>query len=302
MSADLRGVSAMSRHRIAGVAAAATLGAVLPAAALHAQTILGGELPCVPLGEHAVVTARVDPPPTEESGIVPRVYFRRLSVEVEDFYWIEMIPEEPGNYWAVLPLAESAELPRKELARAAIADRRAAWWRAKEASEHRDPNGDLDAEVIRERASLGRQEKRDWMAGLDDPEFERWLAGQEYEPTEWYLATVDREGRVLETTEMRVAPVDRECKAALTREQKRESNEVRVGDTAAWQDGELPFHWECADLGPRIDVDGDEDDPVCPAAIVWWPVAGGLGALGVVIVIDDDPPGGPPPEVSPSRP
>lgn len=295
----------MKRHRIASVAAAAALGAVLqalPVTALGAQTILAGELPCVPLGDHAVVTARVDPPPTEESGTRTRVYFRRLSVEVEDFYWIEMTPDEPGNFWAVLPLAESAELPRKELARAAVADRRAAWWRAKEASENRDPNGDLDAERIRERASLGRLEQRDWMAGLDDPEFERWLIGQRYEPTEWYLATVDEDGKLLETTEMRVAAVDPECKAALTREQKRMSNEVRVGDTAAWQDGELPFHWECADLGERIDIDGDEDDPICPAAIVWWPVAGGLGALGVVIVIDDDPPGGPPPEVSPSRP
>ena len=141
------------------------------------------------------------------------------------------------------------------------------------------------------------------MGQLDDPAFESWLVEQRYEPTEWFVATVDGEGKLLERTPMRIATVDPECKAALTREQKRESNEVRVGDTAAWQDGELPFHWECADLGERIDVDGDEDDPVCPAAIIWWPVAGGLGALGAIVVLDDDdPPGGGPPEVSPSRP
>lgn len=278
------------------------LAALLLAAASPtvAQTLASGELPCLPLGEHAVVTARVDPPPAPDAASRVRVYFRRLSVEVEDFYWVEMISSEPGNFWAVLPLAENAQLARQELV-SATADRRAAWWRAKEASEHRNPNGDLDDEVIRERAGVGRLEKRDWMSRLGDPDFERWLVEQRYEPTEWFVGVVDGEGRLVERTAMDVAPVDPECKAALTREQERESNEVRVGDTAAWQDGELPFHWECADLGERIDVNGDEDETVCPAAIVWWPVAGGLGAVGAIVVIDDDPPSGPP-EVSPSRP
>ncbi len=263
-------------------------------------TIVPGELPCLPLNEQAPVTARVDPEPEPDPSKEPegsvRIYFRRLSIEVEDFYWIEMTRASAGNYWAVLPLPESAKIDRKELA-SAVSSRRAAWWKAKEASDHRNPTGDLDQDVIKERAAVGKLERRDWLPTLENATFETWLAEQKYEPAEWFIAVVDEEGKMLTRSPMAVAPVDPDCKAALTREQKDAANELDIGDTSAWQEGDQPFHWECEHISKRIDIDGEEDTQVCPVAIIWWPVAGTLGALGAIIVLDDDDP-----ETSVSRP
>lgn len=266
---------------------------------LLAAGLVAGDLACLPLGEHAVVTARTDAPLAEEESL--RVYFRRLSHEVEDFYWVEMTRDEAtGGWWAVLPLPESARLARKELEGYTGADLTAAWWKTKETTEERDPNRDLDAETIREKASVGRNDRRDWLLDGDPAELDGWLATQKYEPAEWFLARVDAEGRALERTPMRVAPIDKDCRVELTDDQRDEANELDIGDTAAWQEGDVPFHWECEDISRRIDVDGDEGQQVCPAAIVWWPAAaGGLGALGYVVVTDDDPRR---PEASPSRP
>lgn len=262
-----------------------------------ATTFVTGELACLPIGEHAAATAMVDPPLAEGESV--RVYFRRLSVEVEDFYWVEMTVAEPLNYWAVLPLPESKKLGRKELEGFTGGDRTSAWWRAKESSVDRDPNRDLDADVIRERAAVGKNERRDWLVDGDPALLEGWLRRQKYEPAEWFVARVDRDGRVVARSPMKVAEVREDCKAPLTDEQEDVADELRIGDTAAWQEGDVPFHWECEDIAERVDIDGDEEAQVCPVAIVWWPTAAGLGALGYVVVTDDDPPG---PEVSPSRP
>lgn len=265
---------------------------------LLAGTIVPGELPCIPAGEHAAVTARVDPPLEEGESV--RVYFRRLSQEVEDFYWVEMTPDEPGNFWAVLPLPESAPASRHALEGAAGAVR-AAWWKAKEASADRDPNGDLDADLIRERAAVGKDVPRDWFADFPTDEgLQDWLDAQSYEPTEWFVARVDGAGAVVERDRMRVTPVDKECRAPLTDDQRDASNELVIGDTAPWQEGDTPFHWECADIETRVAYDGDESGLNCPVAVVWWPAAGiALGALGAIVVYDDEPS---PPEVSPSLP
>jgi len=284
----------MMRRALCLLAAFLLASASMPASA---GTIQAGELPCIPVGEHAAVTARVDPP--LEQGESVRVYFRRLSQEVEDFYWIQMTPEQPGNFWAVLPLPEAAEASRHALAGTGQS-LRAAWWKAKEASENRDPNGDLNADLIRERASVGRHETRDWLAGWsDDASLQQWLDSQKYEPAEWFVARVDAEGKVIERDPMRVAGVTKDCKAPLTREQKDMSNELVIGDTADWQKGDRPFHWECADVETRIATNGDESGQSCPVLIVWWPAAGvALGALGLIAVVEDEPPG----EVSPSLP
>lgn len=262
-----------------------------------ATSFVAGELACLPIGEHAAATALVDPPLAEDESV--RVYFRRLSVEVEDFYWVEMTAAEPGNFWAVLPLPESKKLTRKELEGFTGADRTSAWWRAKESSADRDPNRDLDADVIRERAAVGKNERRDWLVEGDPTALESWLSRQKYEPAEWFVARVDGEGRVIARSPMKVAEVREDCKAPLTDEQEDVADELRIGDTAAWQEGDVPFHWECEDIARRIDIDGDEQGQVCPVAIAWWPTAAGLGALGYIVVTDDDPPA---PEVSPSRP
>lgn len=270
----------------------------LAAVAVSAQEIVAGELACLPLGEHAAVTARVDPPPAEDHGV--RTYFRRLSPEVEDFYWTPMVAGDPGNYWGVLPLPEDVRLERQALTTAS-SDATAAWWRAKEASLDRNPNGDLDQAVIDERAAAGRAEKRAWMGERADAELETFVGTSPFEPAEWFVAVVDPAGQIVARTPMRVTEVREDCKAPLTDEQEDLSNELTVGETSRWQKDEWIFHWECEDVEKRVDWQGEVRDagPCVPVLIAWWPTAAGLGALGAIVVLDDDPPA---PEVSPSRP
>ncbi len=290
------------RARRASALAAVLVGAALAAAApAAAQTIVPGDLPCLPIGAHAAVTAHIDPPLAEDW--TARVYFRRLSLEVEDFYWTPMVADEdqPGSWWGVLPLPVDAKFPREQL-QTASTDRWAAWWKAKEASEDRNPNGDLDQAVIRERASLGKEEKRAWMGRDDDATLEQFLVAQKTEPAEWYVAVVDPDGNVTATTDLAIAEVRDDCKAPLTREQKDLSNELTVGETAEWQKDKEVFHWECEDISHRVDWQGEKrhQGPCVPVVIAWWPAAGALGVIGAITVIDQKPPS--PREVSPSRP
>lgn len=278
------------------IVAALLLAAVaLPAGA---QTVSLGDLACVPASGNAVVAARVDPPPTAENPV--RLYFRRLNVEVEDFYYVDMKGAAAGNFWGVLPKAESTRNPRKDL-RGAARDAWAAWWKQKEASADRDPNGDLDGDLIRERASLGKVEKRDWMAQLGEPSFESWLERQKLEPAEYFVAVVDPSGRRLARSEIRVAEVTGDCRAALTPQQQGAAQNLVVGHTSNWQDGQPVFHWLCDGVVTRVDPQGVlRADEACRACVVgWWPrtVAGGLGAIGAIVIYDDNPR-----EVSPSRP
>jgi hypothetical protein len=270
---------------------------VLLAAPLAAETLVTGELPCLPLGTQAAVTARVDPPPGE--GQTVRTYFRRLSLEVEDFYWTPMVPGEPGNFWGVLPLPEDTKLPRQAL-RTRRDDAWAAWWRAKEASLDRNPNGDLDQAVIDARAALGKGEKRAWMAGRDDAGLEAFLSAQQFEPAEWFVAVVDGSGRITAATPMKVAEVREDCSAPLTDEQQDLADALTVGETSAWQKDEWIFHWECEHIETRVDWRGEERGAgLCvPVVFAWWPTAAGLGAVGAIVVVDEDPPA----ETSPSRP
>jgi hypothetical protein len=272
----------------------------LLASPVAAQQVTPGDLPCVPTGANAAVTARVDPPPSAENSV--RLYFRRLNLEVEDFYFVAMKPSGAGNFWGVLPRAESSAIGKKQLKNAA-SDAWAAWWRAKEASTDRDPNGDLDAGVIRERAAVGKLEKRDWMARRSDADFESWLDQQKLEPTEWYVAVVDPQGRELARSEMRLASVNGDCRTALTDQQQGAADNLVVGHTAAWQNGQKVFHWQCDGVVTRIDPQGVEHaDAACRACVVgWWPhaVAGTVGALGVIAIVDEAPRH---PEISPSRP
>jgi hypothetical protein len=289
---------------LAALLQAAALGVVLAAATAlpaAAQTIEAGDLPCLPIGGHAAVTAHIDPPLAE--GWTARVYFRRLSLEVEDFYWTPMVADQdrPGGYWGVLPLPVNARFPRERLKNAST-DRWAAWWKAKEASEDRNPNGDLDQAVIRERAGQGKLEKRAWMGAEGDATLEQFLAAQKTEPAEWFVAVLDPSGKITAATDLAVAEVRDDCKAPLTREQQDLSDELTVGETAEWQKGEGVFHWECEDISHRVDWQGDtrRQGPCVPVVIAWWPVAPALGVIGLVTVIDQGPPS--PHEVSPSRP
>ncbi len=254
-----------------------------------------------PSRQHALVKATVQP---ELAGGSVRLFFRRMDVEVEDFYWAPMYAEGDQSYWGVLPDPEDHEPVVKELDGATNAENAwAEWWRAKDQSTDRDPNGDLDTDLIKERASTVTPGDRDWMEAMDDDELQEFLESLENEPTEYYAALFDAEGNEVARSEMLVGPVQEACpNPALTPQQVGESYNQTIGETAEWQTGKSVFHWECDHLVSRIDPSGVKmADGICRAcAIVWW--EGGwvpfviAGAGGALIQSDS------PPEVSPSAP
>ena len=272
------------------------------AASAAAQTFALGELPCLPTGENGVLTATIAPPPAAEVRV--RLFFRRQNLMVEDFYFTEMVATGGGVYWGTFPQPEPSKFPPKKLRGAEDeAEAWAEWWRTKEASEDRDPNPDLDRAVIEERASVGKREKRDWLAAQDDAALQQFLARQSSEPAEYFVALYDPQGQRLAASPMQVVPVRDDCRVALTPQQTGLATNLTVGETARWQVGQPVFHWECTGVVTRLDRSGVlRPDEACRACVVaWWPAAAAAGALGsLVAIIDDDPrdPG----EVSPSRP
>ncbi|RMH17047.1 MAG: hypothetical protein D6696_16695 [Acidobacteria bacterium] len=238
-------------------------------------------VPCIPIGDNAVAWAQVynNVPDT-----TVRLYFRRLHNVVEDFYYVEMHPEGGGRYWGVFPKAEDRAFDRHELeaAREAVrwSDddrddqyRWAEWWRAKDLSEDRDPNDDLDDELIRERASIGRAFRRDWMYEMNDEQFQEWLESQVNEPAEYFAAVVDGQGRMLARSAVRVTEVlpPEECEVTFTPQQDGERENLTVGESGDWQRGKEVFHWLCDGVVTRIDPylvkRGDE---VCRACVIAW--------------------------------
>lgn len=254
-----------------------------------------------PSRQHALVTATVSP---ELAGGSVRLYFRRMDIEVEDFYWSPMNAEGDSKYWGVLPDPEDHPPVVKEYDDAESAETSwAEWWKAKDQSTDRDPNGDLDTELIKERASTVVPGDRDWMEAMSNEDLQEFLESLENEPTEYYAALFDSKGKEVGRSDMRVGPVQDTCEnPALTPQQVGESYNQTIGETAAWQTGKSVYHWECDHLVSRIDPLGVKmADGLCRAcAIVWW--EGGwvpfviAGAGGVLISSD------PPPEVSPSAP
>lgn len=207
-----------------------------------------------------------------------RLYFRRLDESVEDFYWVPMEPDGPGRYVAVLPQPEDHEMRRHELDEDADAEpeqlestyRWAAWWKAKELSDHRDPNGDLDRELIEERARVGKEQVRDWMLAVDDDDLEAWLEGLVNEPVEYYAALHDPHGAELGSSRMEIAPVLANCRTAAPSLVPAGGNpSLVVGETASWQKGELPFHWSCRGIDTRVDPRGvPAEDEECRGCIL----------------------------------
>lgn len=297
---------------ILGVALLALLGT---AHAVDAQAAGGTpeveveELACLPVADNGVVRARViDPIPDTEV----RLYFRRLHHLVEDAYWIEMEPVGGGEYWATFPQPADEELERFTLeARRVETDQQrdhpfAAWWLVKDTSTDRDPNDDLDDDVIRERASQGRTLERDWMRSMSLEEVQDWLDEQRYEPAEYLVTVVDAQGRTLARSPLRAVSVTDDCPVDLTPQEEGFRNNLVIGETALWQQGEEPFHWLCDGIVSRVGVeDVLRADGVCRACVVaWWQrnellipslAAGGI-VIGDIIEGDDQPP------VSPSQP
>lgn len=258
---------------------------------------------CLPVAENGVVTANVD---GEPPGSTVRIYFRRMHEEVEDFYYVLATPTAPGVYKAVLPEAEDEELEDKELESAPPDndedDEWADWWKAKLEDPDRDPNDDLDRSVIEERARFGRRISRDWMLAMSDQELQEFLERQENEPAEYYGAIVDASGTIVATSDLEVVEVRPRCSFPLTARQQGEAENLVIGHTNEWQEGEVPFHWLCDGIVSRIYVDGvlhiDRDCRFC--VIAWWqkkgvliPAAAAAIATGVIIADNDDQPASP---------
>jgi hypothetical protein len=272
--------------------------------AAQGQTITLGQLDCLPLDGNAVLNATVSP---EVAGATTRLYFRRLNATVEDFYFVDMVPAGAGGYWATFPRPTDDKLEKKQLKNYSYEGKSitnggrpaAEWWRAKEGSAGRNPNGDLDNQQITERAAVGKQQKRAWMSSLDDAALQSWLDRQTTEPGEYYVAVVDGAGKQLASSEMRSVEARSECRTSLTPQQQGYAKNLTIGETAAWQAQDEVFHWECEGVVTRKNPNNvlRADDNCRGCIIAWWPVAAAAGAIAAIGVIDDDPV-----DVSPSQP
>lgn len=254
---------------------------------------------CLPIGDNGVGWARVE---NNLPDTTVRLNFRRMHDTVEDLYYVEMHPAGEGRYWGVFPKAEDQVLDRHDLLetreQAQEEYRWASWWREKQASVDRDPNQDLDDDLIRERASLGKQVPREWLGKMDDETFERWLEQLENEPAEYYTSVHDAKGAQLARSETRVVEVRENCRPDLTAEQLGEAENLTVGETASWQRGEEVFHWLCDGIVTRIGPMGvKRGDEVCRACVIAWykrpgilvPAATATGVTtGVIIAVGDD--------------
>lgn len=283
---------------------ALALVAVAPGFAQQTSVTLG-PLACLPQKSNGVLNATVSP---ELPGTSTRLYFRRMNVEVEDFYYIEMEPAGGGGYWATFPVPTESKFPKQELDNYSYEGQKidntgkpwAEWWRAKEGSQARNPNDDLDKELIKERAALGKGEKRVWMQSLDNPSLQTWLDALKTEAGEYFVAVVDSSGKLLGRSEMRSVEVKKDCKVNLTPQQEGFAKNLTIGETAAWQKGEEVFHWECTGITTRRDpLNVLRADDRCRACVIaaWWPAAAPGAALVAIGVTNDDPV-----EVSRSRP
>lgn len=247
--------------------------ALLFSIAGQAATVNVDQAECLPIGDNGLIMLSAS---EEPRGSTVRVYFRRLHEEVEDFYYVQARPDGVGRYWAVLPKAEDEVLERFDFERDAdddnLEDGWADWWRAKEQSDHRDPTDVLDDEVIRERASRGKQEPRDWLEKIDDATLQTWLEGLENEPTEYFATVNDANGQRIARSEMKVVEVRNDCDVMLTPVQEGEAENLVVGETADWEEGERVFHWLCDGVVTRIDPEGVlRSDEICRACVIaWW--------------------------------
>jgi hypothetical protein len=212
-------------------------------------TVTVENVECLPIGENAVVWAEVDNNLPDTTVLLS---FRRLHDMVEDFYYVQMTAAGQGRYWGVMPKAEDRALDRHELEEEVDA-KWAAWWRAKEVRDDRDPNQDLDQELIKERASHGRRETRHWLDEMDDKTFEDWLEFLENEPAEYFVAVHDADGKRIARSRTRVTEVTNECEVVLSPQQQGEAQNLVVGETAYWQENEGVFHWLCDGVVTRID-------------------------------------------------
>ena len=294
-----------TQSKVFGVLALVASMATVDAAVAQQTSVTLGPLTCLPQKGNGVLNATVTP---EIPGTSTRLYFRRMNVEVEDFYYIQMEPAGGGGYWATFPVPTESKFPKQELENYSYEGQKidntgkpwAEWWRAKENSQARNPNDDLDKDLIKERAALGKGEKRVWMQSLDNPSLQTWLDSLKTEAGEYFVAVVDSSGKLLGRSEMRSVEVKSDCKVNLTPQQEGFAKNLTIGETAAWQKNDEVFHWECTGITTRRDpLNVLRADDRCRACVIaaWWPAAAGGAAMVAIGVTNDDPV-----EVSRSRP
>ncbi len=231
------------------------------------------DLECLPLEDNGVVWATVE---DNIPDTTVRLNFRRLNDIVEDLYWVEMHPSGEGRYWGIFPKSEDRLLDRHDIEeqREEVEEEYAwaEWWREKQITDHRDPNDDLDDDLIRERASLGKLVPREWLAEMTDEEFQNWLEQLENEPAEYYMSV--HEGatqRELARSKTRVVEVRENCRLDLTEAERGEAENLTVGESAQWQRGEQVFHWLCDGIVTRINPIGvKRPDGFCRACVIVW--------------------------------
>jgi hypothetical protein len=283
-----------SRRPRASLVCALVLAAFAASGAVVAQTptVTVEALECIPVGDFTPVYARVG---NEPGGAEVRLYFRRFHEEVEDFYYVVMEPTGDGRYYAVLPKPTDEEFEDRELENPQTEEQQsnleAAWWLEKEESADRDPNDDLDRKVIEERASIGRQQRRDWLTQTNIVELDRWLEQQENEPGELFVAVVSANGQLLAKTSMLGIPVRKDCRAQLTPKEQGFAYNLVIGETSPWQGSEPLFHWMCDGVVTRIDhLDIKREDEFCRACVVaWWRTPALLPLLGTTSIIISTP-------------
>ncbi len=265
-------------------------------------SVIPDDLECLPIEDNAVGWATVE---NNVPDTTVRLNFRRMHDAVEDLYYVHMHPNGQQRYWGVFPKAEDRKLNRHDLieTRDELKEehRWAAWWRAKENSEDRDPNDPHDEEelsddILRERASLGKQLPRDWLASMDDPTFQNWLEQLENEPAEYFVSVHGADGKQLARSKTRVTEVRENCRVELTEKERGEAENLTVGETAHWQRDEEVFHWLCAGIVTRIDPTNVlRGDGICRACVIaWWKkkqvlLASSLIPIGTGVIIHKDP-------------
>jgi hypothetical protein len=269
-----------------------TLLGVTRVAQAQTPTVTIEALECLPVSGFTPVFARVG---SEPAGAQVRLYFRRAHEEVEDFYYVVMEPTGDGRYYAVLPKPADEEFERREIENPQTEEQQsnleAAWWLEKEESADRDPNDDLDRKTIEERASVGRQQRRDWLTATNIVELDRWLKRAENEPAEIFVAVVSANGQMLAKTAMQGIYVRKDCRAQLTPKEEGFAYNLVIGETAPWQGSEPVFHWLCDGIVTRIDHLGiKREDEFCRACVVaWWRTPALLPLLGSTSIIIANP-------------
>ena len=236
------------------------------------------DVECLPIEDNGVAWAQVT---NNVPDTTVRLNFRRMHDAVEDLYYVRMRPESAGRYWGVFPKAEDRILNRHDLieTREEVQEehRWAAWWKEKEITEDRDPNDpkdeeELDDDLLRERASLGKKIPRDWLGQMDDETFQNWLEQLENEPAEYFVSVHDANGLQLARSPTQVTEVRENCRVDLSPQERGEAENLTIGETAHWQRDEEVFHWLCAGIVTRIDPTNVlRGDGICRACVIaWW--------------------------------